>query len=227
MDRARQLAEFGFRDVVVRADVQRRGRGRLGGRSWLSDRGDSLLVTLVLGPASSGLAGDSGPVSIRVGLALAGWLDQLGVSARIKWPNDLLVRERKIAGVLVERSDRWCLVGIGLNVRQFRFEAASLRNDATSVFLETGALFEPSELVAPLLNALHRELSIWPGSSDWRRRLLSRLWPANRRAHHSALGSVEILSVMPDGSLLVLTLEGKRSISSGSLSRSAVGASDA
>ncbi|MCK5828204.1 biotin--[acetyl-CoA-carboxylase] ligase, partial [Candidatus Bipolaricaulota bacterium] len=105
---ARRLIEQGLAsmgDAVV-ADEQTTGQGRFG-RSWISPRG-GLYATIIL---------PSGPLlSLKAGLALVRALRRAGVSAGLKWPNDVLVEDRKIAGVLVEAAEEHSLVGIGLNL---------------------------------------------------------------------------------------------------------------
>ncbi len=126
MDVAREEAEAasetqapeGSRDLLVIADEQERGRGRRG-RTWISPRG-GLYLTYLLHPRASLTEGWM--YQTAAALALARVLrDRFRIPARLKWPNDLLVDERKIAGVLTEiRGEgseiRWISVGLGVNV---------------------------------------------------------------------------------------------------------------
>jgi len=106
-DVLRGLVEGGARGRhAVVAEAQSRGRGRHG-RRWLSPSG-GLYVSLLLAPDPLLFA--------RVGLAIADLLNGLGVPAVLAWPNDVLVRERKIAGVLIEVTGEAALVGVGINV---------------------------------------------------------------------------------------------------------------
>ncbi len=100
------------------AGHQTAGRGRQG-RAWMDDEHGSLLASLAWpfapGTAISGL-------SVAVGVWLAQCLHGLGATqARLKWPNDVLLHDRKLAGVLVELADtpqaRWAVIGVGLNLR--------------------------------------------------------------------------------------------------------------
>jgi BirA family biotin operon repressor/biotin-[acetyl-CoA-carboxylase] ligase len=107
-DRARELAQAGApHGTLVTAGEQRAGRGRQG-RRWSAPAGSALLLSLVLrdAPALLPLAG---------ALAVA---EVAGADARIKWPNDVLVDERKVAGILAEGRphEGWAVLGIGLNV---------------------------------------------------------------------------------------------------------------
>jgi BirA family transcriptional regulator, biotin operon repressor / biotin---[acetyl-CoA-carboxylase] ligase len=106
-DRARALAVAGApHGTLVTADVQTAGRGRQG-RTWTAPAGTALLLSLVVRKPEPLL-------SLRAGLAVA---DLAGPDARVKWPNDVLVDELKVAGVLVEGrpQESWAVVGIGVN----------------------------------------------------------------------------------------------------------------
>jgi BirA family transcriptional regulator, biotin operon repressor / biotin---[acetyl-CoA-carboxylase] ligase len=105
--RARELAEAGApHGTLVTTEVQTAGRGRQG-RTWVAPAGSSLLLSLIL-RASDPL------LPLRAGLAVA---DLAGPAALVKWPNDVWVDGRKVAGVLVEArpQEGWSVLGIGVN----------------------------------------------------------------------------------------------------------------
>jgi BirA family transcriptional regulator, biotin operon repressor / biotin---[acetyl-CoA-carboxylase] ligase len=106
-ERARELAAAGApHGTLVTAGVQTAGRGRQG-RAWTAPAGTALLLSLVLR--------ESDPLtSLRAGLAVA---DLAGPAARVKWPNDVLVDSRKVAGILVEGrpQEGWSVLGVGVN----------------------------------------------------------------------------------------------------------------
>jgi BirA family biotin operon repressor/biotin-[acetyl-CoA-carboxylase] ligase len=107
-DRARALAAAGApHGTLVTASVQTAGRGRQG-RSWAAPPGRALLCSLLLRAYDPLLP-------LRAGLAVA---DLAGDAARVKWPNDVLLDGRKLAGILVEArpQDGWAVLGIGVNV---------------------------------------------------------------------------------------------------------------
>jgi len=112
--------------TLVLADEQTAGRGRLG-RSWTSERGAGIWLTLVERPEDP-LALEV--LSLRCGLYAAEALDALAVARiGVKWPNDLYVRGRKLAGVLIETrwrgtSPEWVSIGFGLNVAQPMIDTA-------------------------------------------------------------------------------------------------------
>ncbi|MGH3101543.1 MAG: biotin--[acetyl-CoA-carboxylase] ligase, partial [Thermoleophilia bacterium] len=106
-DRARELATTGApHGTLVTAEEQRAGRGRQG-RTWVAPAGSSLLLSVVLRETDPLLP-------LRAGLAVA---DLAGAAALVKWPNDVLLDGRKVAGVLVEArpQEGWAVLGIGVN----------------------------------------------------------------------------------------------------------------
>ena len=119
MDVAHTLGAAGApAGTLVLADEQTAGRGR-GGRSWRSPRGTGIWMTLVERPND---AAALGVLSIRLGLKAAPVLQRhTDAPVRLKWPNDVLVGRRKLAGILVETRWRegqvdWVAIGIGVNV---------------------------------------------------------------------------------------------------------------
>jgi BirA family biotin operon repressor/biotin-[acetyl-CoA-carboxylase] ligase len=105
--------------AVAVADYQSGGRGRLG-RSWVAPPGTALLLSILLRPP---LERHIAQVSLVGGLATAEVVEEeLGFwrSAQIKWPNDVMINRRKVAGVLAEARDGVVVLGIGINVNQTR-----------------------------------------------------------------------------------------------------------
>lgn len=157
LDRAREGAAEG---VVAVADHQTAGRGRLG-RTWTAPPGASLLTSILLRP-------DLPParlhlVTAAVALAAADACAALaGVEPELKWPNDLLVGDRKLAGVLAEADLREgappaVVVGIGLNVRWPRDLPPELAEVATALNrLRSGPPPERADLLVALLEGLER-----------------------------------------------------------------------
>jgi BirA family biotin operon repressor/biotin-[acetyl-CoA-carboxylase] ligase len=105
--RARALAEAGApHGTLVTASEQTAGRGRQG-RAWVTPPGVAIAASLILREFDDLLP-------LRAGLAVA---DLAGADARVKWPNDVLLRGRKVAGILAEaRAPAWAVLGIGVNV---------------------------------------------------------------------------------------------------------------
>jgi len=147
--RARELAEAGApHGTAVTAGEQTAGRGRQG-RGWSTPPGSALAVSLVIR--------DPDPLlSLRAGLAVA---DLAGAAARVKWPNDVLVDGRKVAGILAEGrpQEGWAVLGIGVNAAlDLAVLPADVRERAGTLGLA------PAELpraLQELLGALERRLA--------------------------------------------------------------------
>jgi BirA family biotin operon repressor/biotin-[acetyl-CoA-carboxylase] ligase len=155
-DRARAGAPAG---LVVAADAQTGGRGRLG-RSWHSPAGENLYLSLLLRPARP--APEIPPLTLLAGAAVARALAPLGVSPRLKWPNDVQLvdgddRRRKLAGVLTEMTSAGervdhVVVGVGLNVNTTDFPP-ELADRATSLRAALGRPVDRAAVLAAVLNA--------------------------------------------------------------------------
>ncbi len=143
--------------VVFLAEAQHRGRGRLG-RSWVSPQGKSVLMSLLLRP---GLAPkDASVLTLLAGVACAAAVRDISrLPAMIKWPNDILVEGRKLGGILTEvRSDPdrvlCAVVGIGINVTAEAGDfPAEIREQATSLLIETGVRWQRNELIVSILRS--------------------------------------------------------------------------
>lgn len=148
---------------LILAERQTAGRGRMG-RAWLSPPGDNLAFSLVLRPA---LAVEEAPaITLASALACRNALSALNLEAAIKWPNDLLIDGRKVAGILSELSlDRGRLrhvvLGIGLNVN---LDPATLEpplcETATSLAKALGRRLDRAEVLASLLRHIEATLEV-------------------------------------------------------------------
>ena len=142
------------------ADEQTAGRGR-GGHKWLSAPGDGLYVSVLL--RLSVTAERLLLLPLAAGLAAAQAIGETtGLAVDIRWPNDLLIGEKKVGGILVEAknsskgSPLAAVAGIGINVHQREF-AADLATPATSLDLATGRRVSRQALLVALLRALEQE----------------------------------------------------------------------
>lgn len=189
--------------VVVVADYQRAGRGRLD-RRWESPPGGGLLTSVLFRPQDL-------PVerwhllSLSVALAAADacWL-AAGVRAQLKWPNDLLVGEAKLAGVLAEAVDGGAVVGIGLNVY-------SAPPGATSLAAASARRVERGDLLVILLQRLDALVGRW---EEVTRRADHECVTVGRRVRVD-LGGGRVLegkaqALGPDGGLVVAAQGGGR-----------------
>jgi BirA family biotin operon repressor/biotin-[acetyl-CoA-carboxylase] ligase len=154
---ARELARGGAEEgTTVIAESQRAGRGRLG-RSWHSPAGVNLYCSVVLRPP---LAPAEVPqLALVVGLAVADAVAAVGgAGAAVKWPNDVLLGGRKVAGILTELDAELervhvVIVGIGVNLNGDAFPS-ELADKATSLRLATGGPVDRAAFTAGLLAAL-------------------------------------------------------------------------
>jgi BirA family biotin operon repressor/biotin-[acetyl-CoA-carboxylase] ligase len=148
LDEARRGAPEG---LVAVADVQTAGRGRRG-RGWVAPPGASLLVSVLLRPS---LAPEQTPlVSMACGVAMAEAVARVaGFTPGLKWPNDLVVGDRKLAGILAERDADAVVVGAGVNV-EWREFPPELAETATACNLEAGHTVDRRALLEAFLTEL-------------------------------------------------------------------------
>ena len=144
--------------AVAVTEHQTSGRGREG-RRWEDVAGKSLLLSVLLRPPSGSPAQQ---LSLVVGLAVAEAVEESSRAARIKWPNDVLLDDRKIAGVLLEAFEGTVVCGIGVNVSQDESElplGSPVR--AGSLLGVTGRTHDRRELLATLLEILEQRYDTW------------------------------------------------------------------
>ena len=156
----RLLADDAPEGAVAATDEQTAGRGRLG-RDWVAPRGSSVLASVALQPdvPTERLA----ELSLGAGRACAAALAEVsGVVPEVKWPNDVLIGGRKVAGILAEARAGRVVLGIGINVLQTEHELpARAQHPATSLLVETGKRVPRAELLAAVLEHLEREHDTW------------------------------------------------------------------
>jgi BirA family transcriptional regulator, biotin operon repressor / biotin---[acetyl-CoA-carboxylase] ligase len=146
--------------ALVAAGEQTAGRGRLG-RRWLAPAGTSLLCSLQLRPAiaSERLPELTGVAARACAEAVAALTD---LEPELKFPNDVLVGDRKLAGVLAEAREERVVLGIGVNVNVAAEDLPQeIDRAATSVLAETGRELDRAELLAELLERLERRYDDW------------------------------------------------------------------
>lgn len=159
----RLLSSLPTLPFYVLAERQTSGRGRRG-RSWVSPFGENIYYSLVL-RIDGGMRQLEG-MSLAVGLALLQVVRDCGVSsAGLKWPNDVLVGERKLAGILLELSGDpadvcHVVIGIGLNVNMLAAEVRAIGQPWTSMRMELGRQLDRNELVCALNQQLSHYLDI-------------------------------------------------------------------
>jgi BirA family biotin operon repressor/biotin-[acetyl-CoA-carboxylase] ligase len=205
MDDARAVLGTAPHGTALLAGYQRRGRGRRRERGWDAKPASSLLTTVVLHGLPPGVPASAVPLA--AGLAVARALERiLGThesTVFLKWPNDVIVRGRKVCGILCEHRTKpsiSTLVGIGLNCRQETFSPALLERGASSLHREYGWSPEPRALLeavlgevaalytaaaadgrAPARGAQERGIEVGPPAA-WREAVDARLYGKDRRA---------------------------------------------
>lgn len=157
MDEAFKLGMEGAPEgTVVCTEMQTKGRGRLG-RSWFSPKYKGIYCSIILRPKLS--PSDLAKLTLLSAVAVAEAVEKAAnVQAVIKWPNDLLIKNKKLAGILTElRAEvdqmKFVIIGIGLNVNN---TAAQLVDGATSLKHEAGQTFSRIEILQEMLRAFER-----------------------------------------------------------------------
>jgi len=210
---AREAQRGGEEGMVVWADEQLSGRGRRG-RGWVSPRG-GLFLSIVLRPTLPQLPS----LLMLASVALVRVLERLfALPARLKWPNDVLIRGKKVAGILVETSFRgevleYAVVGVGLNVNLDPERYPEISATATSLSRELGrgvGLGQTLEALLEELDGLYRGLRSGRGVfEEWR----GYLETLGQRVKVTGAGVEEegiAQDVAPDGRLLLLRKDGHR-----------------
>jgi len=194
---------------TVTTDLQRHGRGRRG-RSWTAPVGQALLFSTVLQPPVDVLP----LLPLLAAVTVAGGVElSTGAAPELKWPNDVLLNGKKLAGILLERPPgSLVILGVGLNANQ---SAPELLEGATSLAVEVGHPVNREDVLAAILNDLSnayeradREGVDWilPG---WRSRTSMLGKPVTfRRDGVLQHGLAEDVGI--DGALLMRTADGSR-----------------
>jgi len=202
------------------ADWQSAGRGRTKGRQWLGERGRALLATLIAPPSWKTVPA----LTIRVGLALALACEEFArgfgfeMTVELKWPNDLMVGDRKLGGILCESASDGLLVGFGINVGQREFPEGVPCGAVSLALLAGGGAAEAMRATRArddLASASMAQLARLEEEKDWRTAVESRLWMRGRTARVS-IGAPDdgeslqarILGLADDGALLAEALDG-------------------
>jgi BirA family biotin operon repressor/biotin-[acetyl-CoA-carboxylase] ligase len=149
-----QLCQNG---AVIMADFQIQGKGQRGNQ-WLSNKRENLMMSVVYQPDNMSVEKQ---VALTWGtsIALVTMLNKFGIEAKVKWPNDIFVHDKKIAGILIEnhlagKQISSSIIGIGLNVNQLDFSLPS----ATSMAIETFKEFHIKEIGEELIKKLNEYL---------------------------------------------------------------------
>ena len=199
--------------TVVTATHQSAGRGRRG-REWLDAPGESLLMSLVLRPPVP--PAEAPQLSLVAAVAVVDALGAAGVTATIRWPNDVMVAQRKICGMLPEAATTrqgtlaHVILGIGLNVNQRDFPGP-IQALATSMMIETGRAHAVEEVLEAVSAALDGWYARFLGGGlgvvlpAW----LGRAQGIGRRTHAADGREGVAVGLADDGALLLRTDSGE------------------
>lgn len=210
--RASELARMGAPDgALVLAERQTAGRGRLG-RAWHAPAGGSLLMSLVLRPRLAPAQAQRMTMIASVALVSA-IRATTSLEARVKWPNDVQIAGKKVAGILTELGMAeaalgYVVVGMGINVNLDIAALPPLMAPTTSLSAEAGRRVSRLELLLVLLEEIERRYLLiregWSPHEEWRAHLAT-LGQRVRVSDGQETTSGMAEDVDPDGALLVRT----------------------
>ena len=197
--------------TVIVAGEQREGHGRMK-RTWLSPQG-SISLSVILRPTLGNLPS----LMMLSSLAVVHSIESVtSLKPRLKWPNDVLINGRKVAGILIEsniqnKNVRYAIIGIGINVNITLSDFPELSASATSLSDELGVRVSPSNLIRKLLIELERLYVSLPVSDalfrEWRESLVT-LGKAIQVKSGDTLEEGIAESVTRDGNLLLRRPDG-------------------
>lgn len=157
--------------TVIVADQQTRGKGR-GNKKWLSREGEGLYFSVLLRPKISPKY--IGMLSIAAAVATANAMSALTAApVYVKWPNDVILNNKKIAGILLEshsaaKKVEYVILGIGLNLRQTKNSwPKELRSKAGSIYSETGLLLNRTKVLSTIIQSLELINDLIHRQANW------------------------------------------------------------
>jgi BirA family transcriptional regulator, biotin operon repressor / biotin---[acetyl-CoA-carboxylase] ligase len=145
--------------AVAACDEQTAGRGRQG-RAWSAPPGTAILFSILLRPPPDRVAPE---LSLVAGTAVAEALEgDIGLAVQVKWPNDVMLNRRKVAGILAEASGERVVVGIGVNVNQRREQLPEeTKVPPASLLTSDGIARDRAPLLASILGRLEVAYDAW------------------------------------------------------------------
>lgn len=185
MEVSRELAQNGEpHGTVIAAGFQKKGRGRLSGRVWLTEKNENLLFTILLRYRC--IENIPAAITLRAGIAVSHAVENYAVQLKgnvtVKWPNDIMIGNKKAAGILCEASSEGIVhIGIGVNFAQKQFPP-SIEKKAASIAIAAGIDIAPNErfvLLEKILASFYCELAATQESL--KSRLEQRLYKKNEK----------------------------------------------
>ncbi len=182
--------------LVVVADHQTQGRGRLD-RVWESPAGTAVTFSLLLRPTAPTRSWPWLP--LLTGYAVDKALKARGLDAGVKWPNDVLIGDRKVAGILVERIETpdgpAAVVGVGINVSMTEDELPV--PEATSLSIESGTAPDRTDVFVEVLASIREAYDAWQAGGD-----LNGMRVAESYTRACVTVGQDVRVDLPDGSVL-------------------------
>jgi BirA family transcriptional regulator, biotin operon repressor / biotin---[acetyl-CoA-carboxylase] ligase len=213
MEAARREALWGSQaGTVIVADRQSAGKGRLN-RSWLSPQG-CLAFSVILRPNINFLPSMVMLASLGVLYAIR---SVTGLRPQLKWPNDVLIHDKKVCGILIENDIRkntlhHCIIGIGINVNIHMTDYPEILPTATSLSDQTGKDYNRQDLIVRCLTEMDTLYQLLPDTSyifeQWKRNLVTLGQKVQVTWGEKVLNGVAE-SVTPEGNLLLHQSGGK------------------
>ncbi len=213
MDLAKKLAGEGMAEgAVVLCDEQTEGRGRQG-RKWFDSPASSILMSIIFRPTVAQLP----QLNMLASLAIVLTIEKVaGVKSAVKWPNDVLIKGKKVAGILVENvfegnALQASIVGVGLNVSLDVTAHPEIASIATSLSAELGRELGRDEVLKPLLEEMDALYQAVKRGEDVYGRWLPYVETVGKTVRIKSGKSVEeglAQSVNPDGSITLRRADG-------------------
>jgi BirA family transcriptional regulator, biotin operon repressor / biotin---[acetyl-CoA-carboxylase] ligase len=163
LERASSCEEF----YVLATDFQSAGRGRMD-RRWEAQPGSSVMASILLKPRFIDPAG-IGWLSLLAALAINQAVESFGVDSKVKWPNDVLIKGKKVSGILAEASSDLSTLVVGFGINVLQQEAELPVETATSLLIETGSAIDRDALLAKVIEnirGLYAQLDAAGGNAE-------------------------------------------------------------
>lgn len=157
--KAKEIALDEKEGTVLIAEEQLVGRGRMG-REWISPRGKGIWMSIILKPKVEPM--EVSKITLLGAAAVNKALKSMNVDAKIKWPNDILIRDKKVCGILTEMNCElnminYVVIGIGINVNLNEDDIPEdLKDKATSIKIDQGEEIDRKKLIGHILNEFEK-----------------------------------------------------------------------
>lgn len=181
--------------TIVLASSQTEGKGRIEGRRWLSEKGESLTFTIII--KNSDIKFSFSLFPLFAGFCVAGFLEkEFGIKSSVKWPNDVLINGKKISGILCESSSGYILCGIGLNCREQNMEKVPGKK-GVSIYELTGIMPDLDDILIKFLGFMKNN---WDNKS-WKEIISKNLYNKGKKVvfHDSLPGKGSVITGIIEG----------------------------